>query len=399
MKRLLCALLLACSTMAHAGLMRRESSVFAAAAGQTTRPAFASGYTVTVYEVGAVVDGASSGTTITVEAGHGFAALDKLIVGTDTSTYRLVSSVGATSVVVSSAVTVVDRDTLVNLGPDTGAGSPNYDGSGAAIYETPDTAETATSNSRVTCDATGKYGYWYVAANVWELIRTSAGTPAAVVMNVMPSIAGPTSSTDNAIVRWDGTSGNLVQNYTSGAPTIGDTGAVTITSTLAAGATTVTGLLTADDVTATDDIIATDDLTVSDDALVSGTLDVTTLLAVATGGSTALKSAVRFSDSGELVLEGDAIPTFTSTDATPSVSGGVVFKTANASGTVITAFDDGEEGQLIIVIINDANTDFDCTSTTLKCNAGADWTAPVAGDNMTCIHEGTNWLCQISKNI
>lgn len=37
-------------------------------------------------------------------------------------------------------------------------------------------------------------------------------------------VVGPAASVDNAIVRFDGTTGKLIQDYTSGAPTIGDTG-------------------------------------------------------------------------------------------------------------------------------------------------------------------------------
>jgi len=42
-------------------------------------------------------------------------------------------------------------------------------------------------------------------------------------------VSGPASSTDNAIVRFDGATGKVIQNYTSGAPTISDTGAITAT--------------------------------------------------------------------------------------------------------------------------------------------------------------------------
>lgn len=41
-------------------------------------------------------------------------------------------------------------------------------------------------------------------------------------------VAGPASSTDNAIVRFDGITGKLIQDYTSGAPTISDTGTMLI---------------------------------------------------------------------------------------------------------------------------------------------------------------------------
>lgn len=41
-------------------------------------------------------------------------------------------------------------------------------------------------------------------------------------------ISGPGSSVDNAIVRWNGTGGTAIQDYTSGAPTISDTGVLTM---------------------------------------------------------------------------------------------------------------------------------------------------------------------------
>lgn len=88
---------------------------------------------------------------------------------------------------------------------------------------------------------------------------------------------------------------------------------------------------------------------------------------------------------------------FASTDATPSVALGNVFKTANGAGTTITAFDDGTAGQEITVIINDANTTIDFTGTTLKGNGGSDW-SPTTGDHMVCMFDGTNWYCRISDN-
>jgi hypothetical protein len=88
---------------------------------------------------------------------------------------------------------------------------------------------------------------------------------------------------------------------------------------------------------------------------------------------------------------------FTASDATPTVQGGNLFKTANALATTITAFDDGANGQEITVIINDANTTIDFTGTTLKGNAGVDWT-PTTGDHMVCMFDGTNWYCNVSDN-
>lgn len=47
-------------------------------------------------------------------------------------------------------------------------------------------------------------------------------------------VVGPASSTDNAIARFDGTTGKLIQDYTSGAPTVSDTGVVRV-NTLGVG--------------------------------------------------------------------------------------------------------------------------------------------------------------------
>jgi len=63
----------------------------------------------------------------------------------------------------------------------------------------------------------------------------------------------------------------------------------------------------------------------------------------------------------------DAPTAFASTDATPDVSAGAVFITANASGTTITDFDtELTNGKIIFVIVNDANTTFDFTGEGLE---------------------------------
>lgn len=91
------------------------------------------------------------------------------------------------------------------------------------------------------------------------------------------------------------------------------------------------------------------------------------------------------------------VQSFTSTDATPSVAGGTVFKTANASSTTITALDGGTDGQFVFIIINDANTTIDFTGTNLKGNAGVDW-SPTTGDSMICVFISPSWYCRISDN-
>lgn len=67
-----------------------------------------------------------------------------------------------------------------------------------------------------------------------NVLKVSAGLPswgAAATGDVV----GPSSSVDNTLVRFDGTTGKLIQDYTSGAPTGSDTGGITIPTTLTLG--------------------------------------------------------------------------------------------------------------------------------------------------------------------
>jgi hypothetical protein len=89
--------------------------------------------------------------------------------------------------------------------------------------------------------------------------------------------------------------------------------------------------------------------------------------------------------------------TLAANSATPSVAGGYTFKTANSSPTTVSNFTGGYPGQKITVVVNDANTTFDFTSTNLKGNHGADWT-PASGDHLTATFDGANWYCAIYDN-
>lgn len=89
---------------------------------------------------------------------------------------------------------------------------------------------------------------------------------------------------------------------------------------------------------------------------------------------------------------------FDDADDTPSVKGGENFKTANTGATTITDFNDGYDGQTIRVVIGDANTTIDFTSTNLKGNGGYDWT-PVENDYLTAIYDGTYWYCDLVDSV
>ncbi len=69
-----------------------------------------------------------------------------------------------------------------------------------------------------------------------------------------------------------------------------------------------------------------------------------------------------------------------------------VWKTANTSSTTLTDFDNGFDGQRFLVVINDAKTTVDFTSSNLKGHGGADW-SPTKGDFMICVYDGTYWYC------
>ena len=81
-------------------------------------------------------------------------------------------------------------------------------------------------------------------------------------------------------------------------------------------------------------------------------------------------------------------------DATPDVSGGKFFKTANTNPTTITDFDNGTAGQEIFITFADNNTTIDFTGTNLKGNAGADRTM-VNGDFMHGFRGNTLWYFDV----
>jgi hypothetical protein len=62
-------------------------------------------------------------------------------------------------------------------------------------------------------------------------------------------------------------------------------------------------------------------------------------------------------------------------DTTPSVSGDANFLTANTGATTISRFDDLIAGELFYVLIDDANTTFDFTTSNLYGNGGSDYSA------------------------
>lgn len=76
------------------------------------------------------------------------------------------------------------------------------------------------------CNATGDLGQQCTdPAGLW--LCDGAGAFVLLVTGGSGDVVGPASSIDNAIARYDGTTGKLIQDYTSGAPTIDDNGLAT----------------------------------------------------------------------------------------------------------------------------------------------------------------------------
>lgn len=88
----------------------------------------------------------------------------------------------------------------------------------------------------------------------------------------------------------------------------------------------------------------------------------------------------------------DVVKTFTNADTTPSVAGagGHIFKTNNSGATSITDFNDGYDGQEIVILFRDANTTI-VDGTPIVLATGADLTGGV-DDVLRLVSDGTTWF-------
>ena len=73
----------------------------------------------------------------------------------------------------------------------------------------------------------GEAAFAAAGSDRWIDARPMVGTAATGTVSTA-DVAGPASSVDNAIVRFDGVTGKIIQDYTSGAPTVGDTGTLAL---------------------------------------------------------------------------------------------------------------------------------------------------------------------------
>lgn len=114
------------------------------------------------------------------------------------------------------------------------------------------------------------------------------------------------------------------------------------------------------------------------------------------GFTSNLVNSTSIAPTGEVINVQPLEQTLTANSATPSVASGRLFVTANTNPTSYTNFTGGVQGQEICVRVNDANTTFDLSSTSLKGNNGVDYAA-TSGDVIFAKLIGSNWFCTICE--
>lgn len=335
-------------------LVRRKNTILVKS-GSNMIPGV--GYYVTAYPVGAQITSNDGGGNFTIRAGHGLINTAKTIVMSgDTmidSSLRTVSGVpGATSVTLSSDVgTAAPGDYIVNLGV-ADAGGPTYDGSPLSIYDTMDTGGTPKTRAENIAGADGEYSYWHGYSEVWELVRNTTGTPVKLWQVPGGNVVGPAATVlDNEIVRFDSTTGQHIQGYTSDGPTISDTGAVNIPLTLG-----VTGAVT-----------------------LGAALSVGTTLAVA--GNTAL--------AGSLKLPSASVSVGAGTTNITTAGRGLIQITSTGASTITLSAPSSIDGQLLILYVVSVATSLSLADST-TVNLSATW-SPNANDTLTLVAVGTVW--------
>jgi len=139
-----------------------------------------------------------------------------------------------------------------------------------------------------------------------------------------------------------------------------------------------------------DDSTFTGTLTADDLEIDSGTLSIDASNNRVGVGTTTPNCMLHVAGAAAFSGPSETFGTFSSSDVTPSVATGNLFKT-HASGQTLTMFDDGVAGQTITVI-STAAVVFDVTGTNLK--GGSTNITTASGDVTEWTFDGTNWYLQ-----
>ena len=176
-----------------------------------------------------------AGTLIAANGGTGFAsyAVGDLLYANSTTTLAKLPDVAIGNALISGGV---------NTAPSWGKIGLTTHVSGVLPVANGGTNATATPIAGAVAYGTGT-AYAFTASGSAGQVLTSAGAGVPIwATNAGGDVTGPASSTDNAIARFDGTTGKLIQNSVT---TIDDTGAITGITTLAASTSVTTPIVLA----------------------------------------------------------------------------------------------------------------------------------------------------------
>jgi hypothetical protein len=190
------------------------------------------GLTPVAAAVGVVVLG---GTLIAANGGTGFAsyAVGDLLYADTTTTLAKLADVATGNALISGGVSTAPSWGKIGLTTHVDGVLPIANGG---------TNATATPIAGAVAYGTGT-AYAFTAAGSAGQVLTSAGAGVPIwTTNAGGDVTGPASSTDNAVARFDSTTGKLIQNSTV---IIDDTGATTGVTTLAASTSVTTPIVQA----------------------------------------------------------------------------------------------------------------------------------------------------------
>lgn len=208
-------------------------------------------------------------------------------------------------------------------------------------------------------------------------------------------VTGPTSATDNALARFNGTTGKTIQDYTSGAPTVSDTGAVTVPSTLdVTGATTLSSTLGVTGATTLSSTLDTSGASTLQGALTlhDGT-DTDYAITVDQGAGT--DPTITWDDSAGnlLVADGGFVENGCSdvASATTITVDGCNYVTITGSTQIdtINTCDSANTGRRLVVFCGSATATLSAAG---NLNIGSGHTCASSAGLLSLICDGTNWL-------
>lgn len=352
--------------------------------------------TVTVYAPGAVVSAtASNSATVTVRAGHGFAANDYLFKNTDVTATFQVTGIAATTLTVSPNITASVDDVLTNVGADTYTSNTlDWDGSPISIYTESSFASSAITNARVTANSDGEYSYHMKGdGRAWEVIRNSSGTFIDVIQG-WSSVSGRYNVGDfgTTQVTIDAAeNANGVSTIDVTTPIITFTSTDTTPSVYGANAFKTAGTTA---ITNFDDGLDGQVITILAESTITITHGASTIIldnaanfAMVSGDTLTVSYDSTNWREVSRTAPHEAIITFDNADATPTVALSHVFKTQGT--TAITNFLNGYNGQVITVFAESSITITHGASTIILWNESN--FAMLSGDTITLAYDSTNW--------